>query len=382
MKGRTALSTLSHTFLLMLKALDIWLPAWWRRSEAGKPVLGNRHVMIAVCDHFEPFHGVEKDEALARVATWRRDFGQLAGEFWDADGQPPKHTFFYPIEQYDADVVSALAELCHATGSETEVHLHHDRDTAENLRSTLGQGIDRLAGHGLLSRDESGALRYGFVHGNWALDNSHPAGRHCGVRNELRILRETGCYADFTLPSAPNRTQTRTINSLYYARATDAPKSHDAGRRVRVEREPHRAAADELLIVQGPLALNWQRKKFGFLPRIENSDLTAANPPTRDRLRLWLDCAIAVEGRPNWLFIKLHTHGAKPENTRMLLGEPMRAFHRALAEMAAADSALRFHYVTARELVNILHAAESAHSGEPGVFRDHCYRKNGAALSA
>jgi hypothetical protein len=241
--------------------------------------------------------------------------------------------------------------------------------------------VERFAGHGLLSRDAAGALRYGFVHGNWALDNSDPQGRHCGVRNELRILRETGCYADFTLPSAPVRTQTRTINSLYYARGTDEPKSHDRGRRVRADRQPKSAADDELLLVQGPLALNWQRRKFGLLPRVENGDLTAANPPTRERLQLWLDCRIAVEGRPGWLFVKLHTHGAKPENTRMLLGEPMRAFHRTLAEIAAADRSLRFHYVTARELVNILHAAEAGHSGEPGRFRNYRYQREGVAAA-
>jgi hypothetical protein len=132
---------------------------------------------------------------------------------------------------------------------------------------------------------------------------------------------------------------------------------------------------DELLIVQGPLALNWQRKKFGLLPRIENSDLTAANPPTLDRLRLWLDCQVAVEGRPNWVFVKLHTHGAKPDNTRMLLGEPMREFHRSLAKLAKKDHTICFHYVTARELVNILHAAETGHSGNPGQFRNFRYRR-------
>jgi hypothetical protein len=366
----------------MLKALDIWLPAWRRRHRHHEHILGTRHVMIAVCDHFEPFHGVDKKAALDRVQTWRRDFATLAGEFRDADGQPPKHSFFYPVEQYDADVVGALADLCHATGSETEVHLHHDNDTAENLRHTLEEAKERLAGHGLLSRDASGALRYGFIHGNWALDDSHPHGRHCGVRGELQVLRDTGCYADFTLPSAPNRTQTSAINSIYYAQSTSAPKSHNNGRRVRSDRVPQKAAADELLIVQGPLALNWQRKKFGFLPRVENGDLTALNPPTKERLRLWLDCRISVEGRPNWLFIKLHTHGAKPENTRMLLGEPMRAFHGSLADLAATDSSIRFHYVTAREMVNILHAAEDGHSGEPGSFRDHCYRKSSAAVSA
>jgi hypothetical protein len=359
----------------MIKALDIWLPAWRRREKYRQRALGTRHILLAVCDHFEPFHGVDKPAALARVETWQREFPKLTADFRDAGGVPPRHTFFYPIEQYDADVVQRLAEVCAATGSETEIHLHHDGDTAENMRRTLEEGVARLSGHGLLSRDRAGRLRYGFVHGNWALDNSHPQGRHCGVTNELRVLCQTGCYADFTLPSAPERTQTRIINSVYYGRSTDLPKSHDRGRRVRADRDPQTRHDDDLLLVQGPLALNWQRRKFGLLPRIENSDLTAANPPTLDRLRLWLDCQVAVQGRPNWVFVKLHTHGAKPENTRMLLGEPMREFHRALATLAADDAALRFHYVTARELVNILHAAEAGHSGNPGQYRDFRYRR-------
>ena len=365
----------------MLKALDIWLPAWRQRNRTPhQQPLGVRHVMLCVCDHFEPFHHVEKPEALARVETWRREFTKLAGEFQDADGASPRHTFFYPIEQYEPEVVGNLADLCHATGSEVEIHLHHDHDTAENLRRTLEEGKARLASHGCLARDEAGALRYGFVHGNWALDNSHPQGRHCGVDAELPVLAQTGCYGDFTLPSAPNRTQTRTINTLYYAREDGLAKSHDTGQRVRAEREPRAVRDDELLIVQGPLALNWQRRKHGILPRIENSDLTGANPPTSERLRLWLDCRITVEGRPNWLFVKLHTHGAIERNSRMLLGEPMRAFHRALAEIAAKDDTLRFHYVTARELVNILHAAEAGHSGEPGQFRDFRYRGQGSGV--
>lgn len=359
-----------------MKALDLWLPSWLLRDRKPEQPLGVRHVMLCVCDHFEPFHDATKSEALARVETWHRGFSEITRAFRDADGKPPRHTFFTPIEQHDDEVVGALAQLCHETGSETEIHLHHDRDTAENLRATLIRGKEQLAALGLLSRDAAGEVRYGFVHGNWALDDSHPHGRHCGVRGELKILRETGCYADFTLPSAPNRTQTRTINSLYYARSTNAPKSHDRGRSAWADRDQRPPGDDELLIVQGPLALNWSRRKFGILPRIENSDLTGANPPTLERLRLWLDCRITVANRPNWLFVKLHTHGAIERNSAMLLGEPMRAFHGSLAELAASDSQLRFHYVTARELVNILHAAEAGHSGDPGQFRDFRYRLN------
>ena len=361
----------------MIKALDLWLPAWLGRERTSTGD-GARHVMIAVCDHFEPCHGADRVEGRARIARWREGFPKLAAEFRDADGVEPKHTFFYPIEQYDADHAAGLAEICAATGCEVEVHLHHENDTPENLRRTLEQGVERLAGHGLLAREEDGARRYGFIHGNWALDDSHPRGRHCGVRGELAVLRETGCYADFTMPSAPDRTQTRLINSIYYARSTAGSKSHDRGRRVRAAAAPG-AMRDELLMVQGPLALNWHRRKLGLLPRIENSDLTAANPPTAGRLRVWLECGITVAGRADWLFVKLHTHGAKPANAQMLLGEPMRAFHRALA---AGDERLHFHYVTAREMVNIVLAAEAGHTGDPGRWRDFRYRRAGAPARA
>jgi len=359
----------------MLKSLDIWLPSWWHRGKYVQRALGTRHVVLAICDHFEPLRGGGKREALARVQTWQRQFPRIATEFRDADGVGPRHTFFHPVEQYDADVVQALADLNATSGSETEISLNHDNDTAENMQRTLAQGIERLAGHGLLSRDDTGALRYGFLHGNWALDNSHPEGRHCGVCNELRVLRQTGCYADFTLPSAPQRTQTSTINAVYYARGTDRAKSHDRGRRVRADRDPQPVHNDDLLLVQGPLTFDWRRRHFGLLPRIESGELSADHPPTIDRFELWLDSQVAVEGRPNWVFVKLRTHGATPENSAMLLGEPMRTFHRELAELAELNPDIRYHYVTARELVNIVHAAEAGHSGDPGEFRDFRYRR-------
>ena len=140
--------------------------------------------------------------------------------------------------------------------------------------------------HGLLPKDKgSGEIVYGFIHGNWALDNARPDGRYCGVNNELDILRETGCYADFTLPSAPDPSQTRTINSIYYAvDDPNRPRSHDWG--IDVGTGP--APRDALMIIQGPLVLNWRRRKWGILPRIENGCLQDNQPPARDRLDAWL----------------------------------------------------------------------------------------------
>ena len=66
--------------------------------------------------------------------------------------------------------------------------------------------------------------------GTGRLITRSPDGRCCGVNDEIDILRETGCYADFTLPSSPSPTQTRKINSIYYAVDDPLePKSHDWG---------------------------------------------------------------------------------------------------------------------------------------------------------
>ncbi|MBI5773359.1 MAG: hypothetical protein HZA89_06410 [Verrucomicrobia bacterium] len=361
----------------MMRALDLWLPAYLRR--ARRPAMGGvTDILLCVCDHFEPLHDTDKAGALARLAEWKRELPKFTKEFRDADGCPPRHTFFYPIEQYDPDILNDIADICRVSGGEVEIHLHHDRDTAEGLRQKLEQGKTDFARHDLLARDAQGRTRYGFVHGNWALDDSHPEGRGCGVRNELAVLRDTGCYADFTMPSAPSRTQTQIINRLYYAKSTPAPKSHNTGVSARVGAGGGSPPGD-LLLVQGPLGLNWERRKWGVLPRIENADLTGANPPRLDRMRLWLRLGIHVVDRPEWVFIKLHTHGGIPRNFQMLLGEPMREFHRAALGQFNDGKKFRLHYVSARELVNILHAAEDGRSGNAGEFRDYRYRLAGRA---
>lgn len=207
---------------------------------------------------------------------------------------------------------------------------------------------------------------YGFIHGNWALDNSRPDGRWCGVNNELDILRETGCYADMTLPSAPSATQTRKINSIYYACDDPRPKSHDTG--VDVGRGPR--PMNSLLLIQGPLLFDWQHRKAGLMPRIENACLQGNQPPSMDRLHLWLKARVQVPTRPDWFFVKLHTHGANEFNQPVLLGEPMVRFHRELAEYARTHPNFHYHYVTAREMYNLVQAAEAGWRGDVAAARD------------
>ena len=353
-----------------MRALDKWLlPYLLRRPPAAAG--GKQHVFLAVCDHFEPLHDTDKAGAIRRIGTWAEHFPRGIAPFRDADGCSPKHTFFYPIEQYDPDLLSPLAAICHATGSEVEVHLHHDHDTPENFRDSLEKGKDDLRRHGLLSRDREGLTRFAFIHGNWALNNIHPEGRGCGIDEEIGILRESGCYADFTMPSAPSPAQTSLVNRISYLK--DLPKRQAFTQSVPAlsgAGPAHREDPHQLLTIQGPLALNWGWRTRGFLPRIENGDLTGANPPTLQRFRLAMRQRVTVANRADWIFIKWHTHGGIEPNFEMLLGNPMAKFHEALAGCDDFD----LHYVTAREMANLVHAAEDGCDGPPDAFRDYRFR--------
>ena len=320
------------------------------------------HVVLSVCDHYEPmWQHPARHIQNARVDRWVRDYSSSVAGIGDSTGRPPQHTFFYPGDEYDADHVDQIAGLCQQGFGDVEVHLHHRHDTSSSLREKLEHYLKLLSDrHGLLEKDASGRVTYGFIHGNWALDNSRADGDWCGVNDEITILRETGCYADFTMPAAPDPCQTTTVNSIYYAIDDPAkPKSHDVGTPAGVGKQPPEAG---LLMIQGPLAFDWSSRKGGLLPRLENGDLTCTRPPSLARFRLWCAAGVTVKGCADWRFIKLHTHGAQEANMEMLLGEPMRDFHNGLRQLAEAHAAFKYYYVTAREMAGLVHQIENQYA--------------------
>lgn len=342
------------------------------RSVARRPRVPEqtRHLFFCLCDHFEPFRdGRDVEEARALAKSWIDAYPASVEPFRDREGHPPRHTFFYPQEDYDPEILDRLAELCRRGYGEVEVHLHHRNDTADGLRTKLEAFRDVLRQrHGLLGTDADGRVRYGFIHGNWALCNARPDGDWCGVDEELGVLANTGCYADFTFPSAPSPTQVRMVNAIY--RAVDhagRPRGADRGIRAAAGRLPPRGS---LLIVTGPLALNWARRKWRLLPRLENADISGSNSPTKDRIHLWVRQAIHVEGRPEWIFVKTHTHGCVPSNRNILLGSAMQAAHHVLQQSYNDGQRWQLHYVSAREMYNLVRAAETQAMDPVCALRD------------
>jgi hypothetical protein len=336
---------------------------------------GPRHLLFAICDHYEPLWGDAcARRGQARVQRWLEGYPELARGVRDADGRPPRHTFFFPGEQYRPEYLDALASLARRGLGEVEVHLHHDRDSAEKLTQDLLGYTQRFAEHGHLSRDDSGRLRYAFIHGNWCLANSRRDQRWCGVDAELRVLFETGCYADFTFPSAPDETQPGIVNQIYWPCGDpERARAHEVGVRARVGQTMN----DRILMIQGPLAV--ARRPGRLRLRIDSAALTANDPASPERLETWVSQGIQVAGRPEWLFLKLHTHGAPEPQAESLLGAPGRELHRLLASRYNDGTNFVLHYVTAREMFNIALAGMHGRSGNPNAYRDYSLSPPGAA---
>jgi len=354
--------------------LPYWLPYYFihkltkrvRYESDNNPI----HIVLCIVDHFEPFNGpVPYSTAKQRVNAWIKQYPEFASKHSDADGKVIQHTWFYP-PHLDHCFLPYLVELCKMGYGELEMHLHHNHmdpfpDTSQTLREKILRCIEDYGKHDIFSQPD-GKPRFAFIHGDWSLDNSGGE-TLCGVNDELSILRECGCYADFTFPCL-NLSQPAMVNSIYYAIDNPrAPKSYNRGVLVRKGKE---RPANALMMIQGIIGLRYNKsKKYKFA--IEYSDLDCNNPPTPSRVDYWIRNAIQIEGQPNWRFIKLHTHGAPEIRWDVNFGKSAEQAFSYLEAKYNDGNKFILHYTSAREMYNIIKAAESGAEGNPGLFRDY-----------
>ncbi len=323
------------------------------------------HLIFVFVDHFEP-------RSAGHLEAWAREYPRVAARHADAEGRRPQHTWFYDGE--DPNELAVLSGLCREKLGEIEMHLHHSNDTADGLQEKLERRKRRFAEHGaLVTSGPAPASAFGFIHGKWSLDNSR-GDDYCGVNNELVVLREAGCFADFTFP-AWGRMQPAKRRSIYYAADDpERPKSYDTGVDVEVGRPP----SGDLMIFQGPGNLSGIPRSLGRLrPLAWLADrvwLTCAVdrhlPPLRHRIERWVKANVHVKGRPEWVFVKVHTHGARPENFSAYFSTHADMLHGFLEQRYNDGREWHLHYATAREAYNIVKAAEAGKTGNPESYRD------------
>jgi len=102
--------------------------------------------------------------------------------------------------------------------------------------------------------------------------------------------------------------------------------------------------------------------------------VTRHNPLSLRRLALWKRARVVVQGRPDWLFIKLHCHGMDPTQSDAVIGTSFRKFLEDLVT-CAPDRKETLHFVTAREMTNIILAACDGREGNPGAYRDYRFKR-------
>jgi hypothetical protein len=353
----------------------IFLPDYvrWTFSRSA-PVSGPTDVFLLFVDHFEP------DRDPVKTRRWASRYEQLASRHRDNSGRPPQHTWFYPGEQPEPAIMETLRNLTAAGLGEVELHYHHNFDTAETLRPRLVKAIADFQRYGFL-RTTDGATRFAFIHGNFGLDNSiGPI--VCGVDDELRLLRELGCFADYSFPSVYQRSQPPTVNSIYAARDDDRPKSY-------ARPLPLTALATgeaDLMIFQGPLIFAPTLNPRQLFLALDDGNIHPGMPASPARVNSWVRAAVHVPERPDWVFIKLSTHGiSSPEDENETVGEN---FDRALSYLEHQYNdghRYRLHYITAREAYNLAMAAAQGKKGDFAQYLNATigpYVANGAAEPA
>jgi hypothetical protein len=362
--------------LIVRRQLHLWVFAYFRQRLRAifsfKRLKHERHIIIAICDHFDfGSAGKYRQGEEEILTTWEMEFPPLSDKHRDSDGINLQHTWFFPPHYHRGDYLERLVGLCSRGYGEIELHLHHDHmppwpDTSETFRQKLRVCIESYSKYGVFCLPD-GSKTFAFIHGDWALDNSR-GGMYCGINDEIKILAEEGCYADFTFPSL-HESQPKKINSIYYVEDDPVkPKSYDTGVDVQVGGKE----SGDLMMIQGPLALG-RKSKFGvpFFPSIEAAALDGNNKLLFTRVKMWLKANVHVKGKPEWIFVKLHTHGAMKPNYQHNFGEMAGRFFSELEENFANRAEGYLHYVTAREMYNIIKAAEAGETGNPGNYRNY-----------
>jgi hypothetical protein len=329
---------------------QIWLPGYLRERMKARGRAPAKRVWLTLTDHFEPlWNGADEELGGERVAEWTRKWPEIASRFEDSTGRPPRYTFFYPEEEYRPQYFKPLERLVEDGISDVEIHLHHDGEGQQDFVDRMSSFAETLLHrHGML-RVHEGKIAFGFIHGNWALDNSMPDGSKCGLNNEITLLRELGCYADFTMPSAGSPTQARTVNTIYWAiDDPEKPKSYDSG----IPVLPGSTATGDLLMIPGPLGIDWRSQRFR--PRMENGEIASYNPPTAVRVERWLELAPRI-GED--VFVKLHTHGTQERHSRVLLNGGLDSLF-SLMIQECKRVGCELHFASAWEMRKAVDAAQ------------------------
>lgn len=343
------------------KKIDRWLISYFKgliqtNKVSDKPI----DILFLFVDHFE-LNGKQD-----RLEAWTGRYPAMAKHHLDSDGRHPCHSFFYALDLMQEEELIAMKPVIDKGFGEFELHWHHDHDTEESFSRKLDDAMVLFHKHGYMRpyKDDQAAC-FSFIHGNWSLANSRGE-NFCGLDNEVQVLKDKGCYGDFTYPALFSQAQPPFINNIYYCTNLDETACYFKGRDARVNQDQ---AEDEFMVFQGPMTINWLDWRHKWHPNIEDGDINQY--PTHDdpkRIDAWVRQGIHVKGRPEWQFVKVFCHGA--QDHKSVVSDTTDRMFSYLEKHYNDGKKYRLHYVSAREAYNIVKAAEADKTGNPNDYRD------------
>ncbi len=350
---------------------NLWAGSYFKGLLAGEYSRADEttDLFFIMCDHWEPGRG---PEAVARSQNWLDRYRQLVEGHTDSDGRLFQYTWYYPIDRMDDNVLDQLAGAAADDLGEIEVHWHHNHNSSQEFSDDLAAALKKFAAVGALVEFPSAEPQWNFIHGNWALDGSSPG--QCGINNEISIMQNQGCYADFTFPAIEATGQPEIINSIYYTHDTPEPKSYNTGHLAQAGKPQ-----DGFMIFQGPLGMDFRNPllliESAAIDNAEGTGLVGKLRPPKNyadyfktsRIALWDNIHVSVQGKPEWCFVKVHAHGH--QDMDILLDGQLEAMLDGV-EGYCEDRNIRLHYVTAREACNLVWAVEKGLTGTPSQYYD------------
>lgn len=350
---------------------------------SGLMQAGPKHIIFTFVDHFEPAGSVE--EVNRQTSFWVDDYIAMARNHTDADGRHPIHSYFVlnvpylQPEQLDV-TLNRLNEVTYTGYGEIDFHCHHghsnesyytEEESTNELLYIISMAKQQFNMHGaLLTAEVNPKCTYAFIHGMWALDNSRLGWidypyhyEWCGVNRELDILKQQGAYADFTFPMTGPMTPIFT-DLIYYAADDNNPASYQNISNifpVGTSSPPQ----NKLMIIQGPNA----RTNIGVKPGVYY------DPPSLYRMDTFVKHNVHVSGNNNWIFVKVYTHGLDMELTNeekwdSYFGPTADNFYYDIENKYNDGTNWKLHYASAREMYNIIKAAEAGRTGDPNDYRN------------
>jgi hypothetical protein len=318
-----------------------------------------KHLIFLMVDHYE--HGIKPD-AAERNRIWCEKFRKISEKYKDDYGNKFRYTWFYPYDHHVDECMRELSDMALGGYGEVEFHWHIGEPpkngiTPENYFDKLTEAVKWYQSFGaMLTDEENPRSAFAYIAGNWDLDASKRP-KSSGLVNHIDCLKRAGCYADFTYSTIGSYAQPDKVNSIYYVEDDlKEPKSHNSG----VDAEAGKIMDDKFMIFEGPISLGWDGSlEYGAVesdPRFK--------PERTDK---WIDANIHVKGRPEWVFVKVYSHGA--QSSKIVLDNDMELMLQSLTKRCK-ERDIKLHFMTTREAYNIVKAAEAGKTGNPEEYRD------------